>query len=249
MVKIINKENVTNTNSLEFRIKFNRKYSKYNFDDWIDKHYQFKNKSVLDIGCGDGKQINSVVKKNKKNLIIVGVDLSSNSLEKIAIQHKKNRNLKLINSSMDDIKKIDSVIKKKKFDLIHSTYAFYYSKNPLRLIKYLKTKLKKNSRLIITMPGENNTLKKILNLKEDSKKLKPSDIQDYLNRNFDMVQVNYLNNYQKINSFKDLISFYKSSGIYDKKKLRFFANYIKKKLSNNGYIKLTKSSVMLIGFN
>ena len=150
---------------------------------------------------------------------------------------------------MDNLKKIDSIIKNKKFDLIHSTYAFYYSKNPMRLIKYLKTKLKKNSRLIITMPVEKNTLKNILNIREDNKKLRPEDIKDYLNKNFDMVQINYLNNYQNVNSLKDLVSFYRSSGIYNESKLKFFSDYIKKKLSKDGYIKLIKSSVMFIGFN
>ena len=249
MVKIINKKNVTDSNSLKIRIKFNKKYSKYNFDKWINNYYDFKNKSVLDIGCGDGKQINSAIKQNKKNSTIIGVDLSLKSLEKISLKNKKNKNLKLINANMDNLKKIDSIIKNKKFDLIHSTYAFYYSKNPMRLIKYLKTKLKKNSRLIITMPVEKNTLKNILNIREDNKKLRPEDIKNYLNKNFDMVQINYLNNYQNVNSVKDLVSFYRSSGIYNENKLKFFSDYIKKKLSKDGYIKLIKSSVMFIGFN
>ena len=37
MVKIINKINITNSDSLNYRIKFNKKYSKYNFDSWIKK--------------------------------------------------------------------------------------------------------------------------------------------------------------------------------------------------------------------
>ena len=83
MVKIINKKNITNSDSLNYRIKFNKKYSQYNFDSWIRKFYNFKkNKNILDIGCGDGKQIDFAIKMSNKNSKIVGLDLSTKSIKK-----------------------------------------------------------------------------------------------------------------------------------------------------------------------
>ena len=250
MVKIINKKNVTDTKSLKNRIDFNKKYSRYNFDEWIERFYNFrKSGSILDIGCGDGKQINFAIKGIGKKPNIVGVDLSTTSLEKIASKHKKIKNLKLINSNMDNIAKIEKVIKNKKFNLIHSTYSIYYSTNPLKLIKYLKSKLNKNSRLIITIPGDLNTIKKILKIKEDNKKIKKDELENFFNKNFDKVQVNFLNNYLKVNNIDDLINFYTSSAIYEKNKLKYFIDYVKKKILHNGYFQYNKSSIMFIGYN
>ena len=125
------KKNVINSKSLSFRESFNKKYQINNFDDWILKNYKFKkNMEILDIGCGNGKQIIQAIKILKKSGRIVGIDLSKKSIIKLNtfINRKSLKNLKLINGSMDDIRLF---LKKGKisgkFDLIHSTYAFYYS--------------------------------------------------------------------------------------------------------------------------
>ena len=69
MVKINNKKNITDNKSLKKRILFNKKYSKYNFDDWLKKYYNFdKDQNVLDVGCGDGKQIDYAIEKIGKKI-------------------------------------------------------------------------------------------------------------------------------------------------------------------------------------
>jgi len=250
MVKINNKKNITDNKSLKKRILFNKKYSKYNFDDWLKKYYNFnKNQNVLDVGCGDGKQIDYAIEKIGKRKIIFGIDLSAESLEKIHIKYHKFKNLRLINTNMNNLIKIEKEIKKKKFDLIHSTYAIYYSKNPYKLIKYLKSKLKKEARLIITIPGEINTLKKILKVKEDKKIINKNEIERFLNTIFDKLQINILNNYLKIKNVDDVIDFYMSSGIYDKRKLNFLRNYVSKKIKSEGFFRINKSSTMFICYN
>ena len=250
MVKIINKKNITNSESLKNRINFNKKYSKYDFDDWIKKFYNFgASKNILDIGCGDGKQIDFAVQKKMKDSKIIGLDLSKKSIKKIALKHKKIKNLQLINTDMDNIKNINEKLKNNKFDLIHSTYSIYYSKNTIRLIEFLKSKLNKKSRLIITLPGKENTLKKILKIKEDNKKITRSKLETHFNKNFDKVQINFLNNYLKINNLNDLLKFYVSSGIFDRNKFNYLKKYVEKQITKKGYFKINKSSVMLIGYN
>jgi len=246
MVKILNIKNITDSTSLSFRIKFNKKYSKYNFDDWLKENYEFKkNYKILDVGCGDGKQIKLAKKKIGKFGEITGIDLSKESIEKIKRKNKKK--IQLINCSMDNINFIEKLIRNKSFDLIHSTYAIYYSKNPLKLLNYLKKKLKKKSKLIITVPGEKNTLKELLKIKEDKKKLKKNEIENFFINNFDNVKINILNNYLDVNNFSDIINFYKSSGIYNRKKLNFFSKTVKKKLIKYKSFKIYKSSMMFIG--
>ena len=57
--------------SLETRIKIHDMYGSKNIDQWmIDKLNLKTKKSILDLGCGDGKQIFAIYahlkKKNKK---------------------------------------------------------------------------------------------------------------------------------------------------------------------------------------
>ena len=75
------KKNVINSKSLSFRESFNKKYQINNFDDLILKNYKFKkNMEILDIGCGNGKQIIQAIKILKKSGRIVGIDLSKKSI-------------------------------------------------------------------------------------------------------------------------------------------------------------------------
>ena len=58
-------------NSLETRIKIHDTYGSKNIDKWMLNKLNLKNKkSILDLGCGDGKQIiaiNSILKNRYKN--------------------------------------------------------------------------------------------------------------------------------------------------------------------------------------
>ena len=99
-------------------------------DQWmIDKLNLKTKKSILDLGCGDGKQIFAIYahlkKKNKKKKIkIVGVD-----------EHKKlvkNANLKILNKNIEfKVGNFDRRLpfKNNSFDLVISSFAIYYASN------------------------------------------------------------------------------------------------------------------------
>ena len=252
------KKNVINSKSLSFRENFNKKYQKNNFDDWVLKNYKFKkNMEILDIGCGNGKQIIQAIKVIKKSGRVVGIDLSKNSINKLNIfrNKKKIKNLKLVNGSMDDIEifykkgKIDG-----KFDLIHSTYAFYYSRNFIKILKYLKNKLNKNGKFIITFPGGKNSLKSEY-LGENNKKIlstlkyNPNSLVKVFKKNFNKVYKRKFINKLVVNNYNDLIKFTRSAGFYNKSKEITFAHKAKKKLLQNKSYNIYKDSIMIIGKN
>ena len=252
------KKNVINSKSLGFRENFNKKFQINNFDNWILKNYKFKkDMKILDIGCGNGKQIIQAIDVLKKSGKIIGIDLSKNSINKLRYfkTKKKIKNLKLIRGSMDDIhifydkKKIDE-----QFDLIHSTYSFYYSKNFIKIIKFLKNKLNKNGRFIITFPGGNNSLKSDY-LDQDNKKrlstlrFNPQELIKVFQNNFYKVFCKKFVSKLTVDNFNDLINFTRSTGYYDKFKEHNFIKKIKPKFITNKKYNIYKDSIMIIGKN
>ena len=55
------------------------------------------------------------------------------------------------------------------------------------------------------MPGETNTLKRILRIKEDRKLINKAKLEKFFIKNFDKVQINFLNNYLKIKKVEERI--------------------------------------------
>ena len=95
---------------------------------------------------------NHVLKQSKivgKKGLILATDYSNKSL-KILKKKNKSNNVWIKCISMDDI---PSFLKSKKikFDKIISSYALYYSKNPIKVISKCSKFLEKNGKFLITV--------------------------------------------------------------------------------------------------
>jgi cyclopropane fatty-acyl-phospholipid synthase-like methyltransferase len=105
----------TDTNALQKRIAIN-KNSKFDFEKWIIDNLEIEDgMSILDLGCGTGKQIKAI--RNKFKVRIVGIDMSIDGL------NFEDQDTTLICANFDEN------IVHGKFDRIISTYAIYYSKS------------------------------------------------------------------------------------------------------------------------
>ena len=93
----------TDKEKLQKRIKTHEKYSKYDINEWILDILKISgSESILDVGCGTGKQLIPIAEKTKG--IVVGVDVKKESLDYIKGAFKgKNHNVKLILSSMEEM--------------------------------------------------------------------------------------------------------------------------------------------------
>lgn len=144
----------SNTQALKEREKLNHQGSNYNLEEWIINQIRLKpNMSVLDLGCGTGKQIFALSKQIDNQSQFLGFDISTDAVNEVLKRAKteKLNNITAIQGNLDDAMKI---LKGKKFDLIISTYAIYYAKNMPKLLINLKTLLKPLGQLFVCGNGQ-----------------------------------------------------------------------------------------------
>ena len=109
------------------------------------KELNWKNKTVLDVGCGTGLFAHKVSKLGPKQ--VLGIDFSKEAIE-IAIRTHKNHNLQY---QVLDVKEIKS-----RYDVIVSLGTLEHMDNPLKILKILKKHLTKNGKIIVTSPNWTN---------------------------------------------------------------------------------------------
>ena len=108
------------------------------------KQISWKEKKVLDVGCGTGLFAFNAAKRGAK---VLGVDFSIKAIE-IAKSKHIHKNLKFTST---DINKI-----KEKFDVIVSNGTLEHMDNPIKTLSLFKRHLNKNGCIIITSPNWTN---------------------------------------------------------------------------------------------
>jgi len=126
---------------LEWKWQWNKVYDNntWLFTEWIypNKLENFRDKEVLDCGCGCGQHLNIIAPFVKR---VTGIDL--NTFE-IAKKNKKYRNIEIIDGDIATIKL------KKKFDIVYSIGVLHHTDDPIKSFNNIKSFLKKGGKLII----------------------------------------------------------------------------------------------------
>lgn len=111
----------------------------------ILKEINWKNKTVIDIGCGTGRFAYLATKKGAN---VLGIDYSHQAI-KIAKRKFRHPNLKF--QQFDVNKKIPG-----KYDVIVSIGTLEHMDDPFQILKQLKKNLKSRGKIIITAPNWTN---------------------------------------------------------------------------------------------
>lgn len=230
----MDKSTATDKEKLQKRIRTHEKYSKYDINEWILDILKINgNESILDVGCGTGKQLIPLAEKTKG--IVVGVDVNKESLDHIKGAFKgRNRNVKLILSSMEEMH--EKLKEFPKFDIIISCFAIYYSKKPEETIIQLKRLLKKGGRFFICGPGINNNKalldlhSKIGELPRMHKGFFENFAIPFVKENFGNVRVFKFKNPVTFPDVNSLVEYWLSYSIGDKNKADQF-----KMIAKNAY--------------
>ena len=167
------KKRAISSKFLTNRINFNKKYQKFDFKIWQYKNYKkiitkflkkedTANIRILDVGAGDGLQV-SHFEKIFKSPEVWCLDYSKKSLNLLR-QKYKSKKIKIHKLDMNNL---DMFIKKNKlekyFHIAHSSYALYYAKNQKKVLKNMKSSLKKGGFFLISAPSEPHDMVNFIN--------------------------------------------------------------------------------------
>ena len=108
----------------------------------ILKEIKWRNKKVIDVGCGTGYFAYQVAKKGGN---VLGIDYSE---EAIRIAKERYQHPNLVYKKIDVSKKIIE-----KFDVVVSIGTLEHMDNPFLMLKKLKKSLKQGGKIIITSPN------------------------------------------------------------------------------------------------
>lgn len=234
---------------LQNRLGLNKKLGSKDLTKWLFSRYKIKKKEkILELGCGIG---NHVIKESKivgNRGYILATDYSNKSLKVLQKKKGKKNNIEIKYISMDDIPK-HLRSKKIKFDKIISSYALYYAKNPIKVIKECSNFLNIGGEFLITAPCYPHTLVEFANKqktlpKEVKKQIDFSSkkLEVFLKKNRYPKKIYNFKNILKFKNLTDLIDFYRSTVFYNKKSeaslTRLFFRYKRK----NGYFNIVKSA-------
>ena len=142
------------TQALKEREQVNATCAVHNLEDWIVGHVHLRaGIRVLDLGCGTGKQAFAFAKLVTPEGTIVGVDISKQAVEAVTERavEEKLTHVTAVQSSLDNVL---SLLKSERFDLIVSSYAFYYATDMRQLFIALRSLLRMQGQIFVCGPGD-----------------------------------------------------------------------------------------------
>ncbi len=149
----------TDAGALNQRIITHKKYALYDLNRWIFEHFDLiQGLSILDIGCGTGKQTLPMAETVGDSGHILAVDISQDALDEL-FQSAKELNLekriKLLHIGIDDIERYSF---QKSFDRALACYSLYYSERPQTVFEVVHNILKNGGIFFFCGPsGANNS--------------------------------------------------------------------------------------------
>lgn len=138
-----------NANALRMRQSINDSLSQHNLEDWVYRQIApLDSLQILDLGCGLGKQLFYLAQRVSPSTQLTGIDISPHAVSYVN-SRAHSEGLPNVSAECTGLDDCVSRFKGKAFDLIMSTYAIYYSRDMLGLIRLLKTLLAPEGRIFV----------------------------------------------------------------------------------------------------
>ena len=129
------------TAALERREILNRTAARFDLEQWILGYVRpTAGQSVLDLGCGRGKQIFALAHSLLPGGSVLGIDLSSEAVAEVRRRAADER-YEHVSAEQGDLSDCLVRLAGRQFDRILSAYAIYYARDMLGLLKGLRAHL------------------------------------------------------------------------------------------------------------
>lgn len=247
------KEQYKNDDNLNIRIKLHKIYSvnKEGFRNWTYRNLpNFNNKTVLELGCGNGELwINKSDDIFKMESLILS-DISQGMVDTTKENIGENSKIKYLVLNAEDTK-----IENSSVDYVIANHMLYHVPDLNKALKEIYRILKPSGKLFATTFGENGILKYVNKLIGDiDTPIKSTfTLQNGLNsleKEFlNIKRIDYMDSLRISNEFDLLDYIYSMSGFVDNVKglkENILTKLQKIKSKNNGIIEINKEAGMFI---
>jgi ubiquinone/menaquinone biosynthesis C-methylase UbiE len=149
----------TDAAALIQRIQAHEKYSTHDLNQWVFHHLKLSaGLSILELGCGTGKQTVPLAQKIGIDGHILALDISSEALEELSKQSNElglEKRITLRCLGFDDLK---GELSPGVFDRALACYSLYYAKQTRVVMKEVYNSLRPGGILFFCGPGKDNNL-------------------------------------------------------------------------------------------
>jgi ubiquinone/menaquinone biosynthesis C-methylase UbiE len=204
--------------------------------------------SILDIGCGNGKQSLYLARKFPKAKI-TAIDISKDAINQL---QEKNPEINSIICDLNDMDTFQGIVKNSgsEFDIIISFYALYYVTDIETVLPVLKKSLKTNGRLVLTGFSQHNN-KELLEITRNyvNQTIETDDfipswmIEKYFGNH--VFKSYYFQNPLRFPSIGPFLEYYRNYGLYLKDIETSVANEVQKEIINAGVFILSKVALVV----
>lgn len=241
----------TDTNALKKRIHSHEQFGSTDINSWIFQNMELiKGISIVDLGCGTGKQTIPMSEIVGKDGSIFAIDISQEALNTLSLQAEQRGLSSRVNLLCSELDKANDYLVENTYDRVLSSFSLYYSQDPLEVIKIIWRSLKNNGIFFFCGPSKDNNAE----LKTFQNKIKRIDDshlsggvlfmeqigQSLVEEVFGTMEIFYFENKLKFDSYEALYNYWSSYNLYDKEIENRFITETKIHFNNNSVFETTK---------
>lgn len=143
--------------ALAQRIQSHEKFGTNDLNEWIFSALDPQDgQSVLDLGCGTGKQSIPMAQRVGKDGCVVSVDISEDAIKTVREKADQSGLQDRIEPHVLTLDRIGEIASPAEFDKIVASYSIYYVEDSNRLFETLSGALKPGGRLFFCGPSSEN---------------------------------------------------------------------------------------------
>jgi len=237
--------------TLQQRIATHDLYAKYEINDWILAVLDPKpGENILDLGCGNGKQLIEYASIVGDKGSVYGMDISQDLLNEAETKVKASHlnNVTLVNDSADNTLMFDDHT----FDAVSCCFSIYYYKDIQQTLSEIKRVLKPQGRLFVAAPTRNNIAEITTIIPPDMHYINrtESEIIPRITFNFNKTTIEVFRNPVTFPNMTAFMDYFNASGTFktaSQKEKDALKNIVKTVFDIRGEFTMTKEVYGIVG--